>query len=729
MKTFTKPVARARGLRSDQFVTSSGVVSTATILSGILAYSFQVLVGRSLGAESFGEFAALFGLLAFLLYMTSAVTTIEARLIRGAASSSTRVGLLLNTFYRKMATAGAVSAIFILLLSGYLANLLHLRDVSLVWLLSVGVLGSFLLAVGQGGLQGLEKFRLLSANFLLNSGLRLVAGVLSVLLGLSVWGAIGAIVFGILSASFLGAFHLRTYLASRERRGLTIRSPDLLAGSAILATLFSSVPTNVDVMAVQHTLPGVEAGIFAATAVFGRITYFIPSAVVLVFFPMLVSQTGGSIPTLPLLRKALTLAVLASGTVALFVVGFGGSLVRLFFGDSYGEATGILPLYLLTMVVFSSSMVLIFYHLAYRNPRPILIATATMCAGLIPLWAMPLSLTLVVQILLASHAVSLVVLSIFTVFAVHGQGKERAMTAVAAPRAPTGGLSTKAVVPPEEYTGDYFRMHSERYDRKDMWARHRIEDILASVRPQAGERILDVGCGIGTATLECSRRGGIVFAIDYAVPGLRLLKERVDRDGGGTQVYPIRGLVDRLPIKSETVQKIVLADVAEHIFMEEFQQFVRESRRVLLPGGQLFIYTPNAESLYFSIPEKIREFIKLYSSWFSVMTANGSVASRIALARKLIEHDSKYERLHVDYKTPKTVRDTLTSQGFDILDVQFSRPRVRRFVRGSPLERKVSKHVFFTAVRNSAPLVNRPDELLGHPEGSKPPGELSPGPS
>src|SRR2546428_12093362 len=109
------------------------------------------------------------------------------------------------------------------------------------------------------------------------------------------------------------------------------------------------------------------------------------------------------------------------------------------------------------------------------------------------------------------------------------------MTAGAAPSAPTGGLSTKAVVPPEEYTGDYFRMHSERYDRKDMWARHRIEDILASVRPRAGERILDVGCGIGTATLECSRRGGILFELDYAISGLRLLKKSTYRDGNGSQ--------------------------------------------------------------------------------------------------------------------------------------------------------------------------------------------------
>src|SRR3989449_3250092 len=150
------------------------------------------------------------------------------------------------------------------------------------------------------------------------------------------------------------------------------------------------------------------------------------------------------------------------------------------------------------MVVFSSSMVLIFYHLAYRNPRPILVATATMCAGLIPLWAMPLSLTLVVQILLASHAVSLVVLSIFTVFAVHGQGKERAMTAGAAPRARPGGLSPKAGVAPEGDTGGYFCMHSERYDRKEMLVGHPVEDILASLCPPCGERKLVVGCGIST---------------------------------------------------------------------------------------------------------------------------------------------------------------------------------------------------------------------------------------
>src|SRR5437870_13918587 len=105
------------------------------------------------------------------------------------------------------------------------------------------------------------------------------------------------------------------------------------------------------------------------------------------------------------------------------------------------------------MVVFSSSMVLIFYHLAYRNPRPILIATATMCAGLIPLWAMPLSLTPVVQILLASHAVSPVVLSIFTVSAVPGQRKERAMTAGAAPSPRTGGPPPKALAPPGAHTG------------------------------------------------------------------------------------------------------------------------------------------------------------------------------------------------------------------------------------------------------------------------------------
>src|SRR2546430_12578094 len=111
------------------------------------------------------------------------------------------------------------------------------------------------------------------------------------------------------------------------------------------------------------------------------------------------------------------------------------------------------------MVVFSSSMVLIFYHLAYRNPRPILVATAAMCAGLIPLWAMPLSLTLVVQILLASHAASLVVLSLFTVFAVHGQGKERAMTAVGSPSGPAGGVLKKADVPPKEETGDDFCIH------------------------------------------------------------------------------------------------------------------------------------------------------------------------------------------------------------------------------------------------------------------------------
>ncbi|HEX9341899.1 MAG TPA: methyltransferase domain-containing protein [Thermoplasmata archaeon] len=706
--TVAGALERVRRIGADRFVASTGVVLVATLSSGGLAYAFQVLVGRSLGPESFGEFAALAGLLAFLLYLTSAVATIEARLVREVASSPSQVGFLLNAFYRRMAIVGAVSAAVTLLLSGYVAELLHLRSVALVWLLSVGVLGSFLLAVGQGGLQGLEKFRLLSATFLLNSGLRLAVGVGLVLLGHTIWGAVGAIVLGILCASIFGAFHLRAYLAARERTALPVRSPDLFARAAILATLFSSIPTNVDAMAVQHALPGLEAGIFSATAVLGRITYFVPSAVVLVFFPMAVSQSARPVPPSALVLKALTIAISASGTIALVLIAFAHPVVVLFFGESYMEATAILPLYLSSMIAFSASMVLMYYHLANRNAGPIYAATAAVCAGLVPLWALPVSLTQAVQILLLSHVASLAVLSATTVAWVVGHGPRRAATV----RGPGGARigRPQAPVPPEEYTGEYFRMHSERYDRKDMWARNRIEDIVESVVPQPGERILDVGCGIGIATMECARRGGILFAVDYAVPGLRLLKERVDHDGGALRVYPIRGLVDRLPMKAASVEKIVLADVAEHIFMDEFEQFIRESRRILRPGGQLFVYTPNAESLYFRIPERIRDLIKIYSAWLSVTRADGSVRSRITLARRLIEHDSKYERLHVEYKMPGAICDALTDGGFVIRDIRFSRPRVNRFAQRSRLERKVSKHVVVTAVRDRGPSEKGPHE-------------------
>jgi len=73
------------------------------------------------------------------------------------------------------------------------------------------------------------------------------------------------------------------------------------------------------------------------------------------------------------------------------------------------------------------------------------------------------------------------------------------------------------------------------------WVRSmdRIDHMLAPITRRlleraavvAGERVIDVGCGCGSTTLELVRRGALVFGVDVSEPMLALAKERAAAAG------------------------------------------------------------------------------------------------------------------------------------------------------------------------------------------------------
>lgn len=65
-----------------------------------------------------------------------------------------------------------------------------------------------------------------------------------------------------------------------------------------------------------------------------------------------------------------------------------------------------------------------------------------------------------------------------------------------------------------------------RMDRIDAMLAPITQALLERAAVVPGERIVDVGCGCGTTTLELARRGGLVFGVDISEPMLALAKQR-----------------------------------------------------------------------------------------------------------------------------------------------------------------------------------------------------------
>lgn len=87
--------------------------------------------------------------------------------------------------------------------------------------------------------------------------------------------------------------------------------------------------------------------------------------------------------------------------------------------------------------------------------------------------------------------------------------------------------------------------------------------------------VLDVGCGFrpweSVFDGVPARTVGVDFSTDYALPHAL-------------------GVADRLPFRDSSVDAIILSEVLEHV--PDLPAAVREVRRVVKPGGLLFISTP-----------------------------------------------------------------------------------------------------------------------------------------
>ncbi len=113
---------------------------------------------------------------------------------------------------------------------------------------------------------------------------------------------------------------------------------------------------------------------------------------------------------------------------------------------------------------------------------------------------------------------------------------------------------------------------------------------------QAGERILDMGCGAGRHSFEAYRRGADVIAFDQDADELAKVREWFTAMAEAGEVPPgasadvKEGDALALPFADGEFDRVIAAEVLEHIPADI--QAIAELARVLRPGGTMAVTVP-----------------------------------------------------------------------------------------------------------------------------------------
>lgn len=140
-----------------------------------------------------------------------------------------------------------------------------------------------------------------------------------------------------------------------------------------------------------------------------------------------------------------------------------------------------------------------------------------------------------------------------------------------------------------EYDEDYYAaLLAAETSLSYRWRCRWIEEAL---RPGAGDRIVDLGCGAGLVAKHLLNRGAAVHGVDLAEKAIAAARRLNAAFADAT--FEQGDARDCHHLAAESFDKACSVDVTEHCGYDVMLEIFAEAYRLLRRGGLYFVYTPN----------------------------------------------------------------------------------------------------------------------------------------
>jgi SAM-dependent methyltransferase len=134
-------------------------------------------------------------------------------------------------------------------------------------------------------------------------------------------------------------------------------------------------------------------------------------------------------------------------------------------------------------------------------------------------------------------------------------------------------------------------------------SRELISDLamLERLVPPSGKDVVDVGCGGGALVRALAERGARVTGVEISESQLATA---VEQDDGRGSRYLV-GRAERLPLDEASVDVVVFMRSLHHVPRADLGGALVEARRVIRPGGAVYVAEPLAEGSFFELTRMV----------------------------------------------------------------------------------------------------------------------------
>lgn len=338
------------------------------IISGF-NYLYQVFMGRILGPVDYGVLGSLFAIVYIFSFSSSPFSLVISKSVAeySGKKEKQKIKKLFKRSLFWIIIFGVIFFIIYLLLVPFIADFMNLNNTTEIIIVGLIALFSFISVIFSGTLNGLERFVWQNTSSFFSALLKLVLGIVFVLAGFSLNGALGAILCGTIAGILIAFIPIRKEFKDVKEEDFDAKKAYLYAIPVFIASILFVLVITLDQILVKHYFSSENAGIYAAAGMIGKIVWFSTTFLTSPLFPKVVRlKAEGKSPSKLLINSIIYISLLVAAECIVFFA-VPNFVVNAIFGSSYMSAVPLIGLFGIALGIFSLLQIFMTYNLAIEK--------------------------------------------------------------------------------------------------------------------------------------------------------------------------------------------------------------------------------------------------------------------------------------------------------------------------------------------------------------------------